>query len=92
MGTPDLSCAVLRALLTAPGFQVIAIVTQPDKPKGRDLKLGSSPVKELAMGFDLPVLQPERARNEVFIEQLRVLQRRRVFLIHFSTTSGAVTR
>jgi methionyl-tRNA formyltransferase len=74
MGTPDLSCAVLRALLTAPDFQVIAVVTQPDKPKGRDLKLRPSPVKELAVGRGLPVLQPERARNEVFIEQLRVLQ------------------
>jgi len=74
MGTPELSCASLRALLAAPAFQLVGVVTQPDKPKGRDLKLQPSPVKELAIRQGLPVLQPERARNEDFIEQVRVLQ------------------
>jgi methionyl-tRNA formyltransferase len=74
MGTPDLAGASLRALLRVPEFQVIAVVTQPDHPKGRGLKLQSSPVKEIASRENLPVLQPERARDEMFIQQLRELQ------------------
>src|SRR6266478_2399776 len=73
MGTAELSCASLRALLAAPDFQVVGVVTQPDKPRGRNLKLQPSPVKELAVGHGLPVLQPERARNEEFIQQLRAV-------------------
>src|SRR5438094_958217 len=71
MGSADLSCVILRALVTSAGFEVIGVVTQPDKPKGRELKLKQSPVKELAMSLGLPVLQPPRAREEGFIEQLR---------------------
>jgi methionyl-tRNA formyltransferase len=74
MGTADLSCVSLQALLAAPDCQVVAVVTQPDRPKGRDLKLQPSPVKELALQAKLPVLQPERARSEPFLEELRVLQ------------------
>ena len=74
MGTAELSCASLRALLASPDFQVIAAVTQPDKPKGRDLKIQPSPVKQLALDRGLQVLQPERARDEEFIQQLRALQ------------------
>jgi len=74
MGTATLSCASLRALLAVPQWQVVAVVTQPDRPKGRDLKLQASPVKEFALGNELPVLQPERARNDSFLEQLRKLQ------------------
>src|SRR6266478_3401701 len=74
MGTAELSCASLRALLAAQDFQLVGVVTQPDKPRGRNLKLQPSPAKELAVSHGLPVLQPERARNEIFIEQLRALQ------------------
>ena len=73
MGTPELARAILQALIACSDFQVIAVVTQPDRPKGRDLKLQASPVKELALHHRLPVLQPERARNEDFIETLRGL-------------------
>jgi methionyl-tRNA formyltransferase len=52
---------------------VVAVVTQPDKPKGRDLKLQPSPVKSLARQLNLPVLQPARARDEAFIAELRAL-------------------
>jgi len=52
---------------------VVAVVTQPDKPRGRDLRLQSSPVKELAQHHALPVLQPQRARDPSFLEQLRPL-------------------
>ena len=74
MGTADLACASLRALCREQSFQVIAVVSQPDKPKGRDMKLQPTPVKELALAEGLPVLQPRRARAEEFIAQLRALQ------------------
>jgi len=73
MGTPALSCASLEGLLEAPGFRVQAVVTQPDRPGGRELKLHPSPVKQLAARRGLPVLQPERARDEAFVAELRRL-------------------
>ena len=73
MGTAELSCASLQALVASPEFQVVAVVTQPDRPKGRDLKLQPTPVKELALRHNLPVLQPEKARSEAFLGELRVL-------------------
>jgi methionyl-tRNA formyltransferase len=74
MGTPELAAASLGALLREPAFQVVAAVTQPDRPKGRDLKLQPSPVKQLASSAGVPVLQPEKARDEHFIAELRALQ------------------
>ncbi len=74
MGTAELACASLEALTRQPEFCVLAVVTQPDRPKGRDLKLQPSAVKQLALRAQLPVLQPERARHESFIQQLRELQ------------------
>ena len=74
MGTAELSCDSLWALIESPQFQVVAVVTQPDRPKGRELKLQPSPVKELALQAGLPVLQPERARDEAFLDALRDLQ------------------
>lgn len=74
MGTAQLSCDSLRALTESPGCQVVAVVTQPDRPKGRDLKLQPSPVKVLALQVNLLVLQPERARDEVFLGALSDLR------------------
>ncbi len=74
MGTAELACASLEKLASDPAFQVAAVVTQPDKPKGRDLKLTASPVKLLAEKWQLPVLQPLKARDEKFIAQLRELK------------------
>jgi methionyl-tRNA formyltransferase len=74
MGTPDLAAASLRALLASPDCQVVAVVTQPDRPKGRDLKLQPSPVKQWALESKLPVLQPERARADDFLRELNVLK------------------
>jgi len=74
LGTAELSCASLQALAGNPQFQIAAVVTQPDRPKGRDLKPQPSPVKSLALRLGLPVLQPERARDEKFIAGLRALQ------------------
>lgn len=73
MGSAELACASLSALADAGQFQILAVVTQPDRPGGRKLKLQASPVKELALKLDLPVLQPERARAPEFLERLETL-------------------
>jgi methionyl-tRNA formyltransferase len=73
-GTAELACASLRALAAAPGWEVAAVVTQQDKPRGRDLQLQPTPVKAAARELGLPVLQPRRARDPAFIEELRSLQ------------------
>ena len=70
MGTPDFSVPALKAIVEA-GHQVTAVVTQPDKPKGRGGAMSMSPVKEAALKHNLTVLQPQRAREEAFIEELR---------------------
>jgi methionyl-tRNA formyltransferase len=74
MGTAELSCASLEKLARDRKISVVAVVTQPDKPKGRDLKLQPSPVKTLAQTLNLPVLQPQRARDEEFVSELRELK------------------
>ena len=73
MGTAELSCASLAALLADARVRVTAVVTQPDKPKGRDLELQPSAVKVLALKSNLPVFQPARARDELFLAELRPL-------------------
>jgi methionyl-tRNA formyltransferase len=74
MGTAELSCASLERLAREPHAQITAVITQPDKPQGRELKLQAPPVKILAQKINLPVLQPPKARDEHFISQLRELQ------------------
>ena len=74
MGTAELSCASLQRLVDTTGLSILAVVTQPDKPKGRELKLTPSPVKALAERLHLSVLQPLRAREENFASQLQELK------------------
>src|SRR3989442_1238433 len=73
-GTAELACASLSALLESSAFNVAGVVTQPDRPKGRNLHTQPSPVKVLAAGKPLPLLQPERARNEHFVQTLGAFQ------------------
>jgi methionyl-tRNA formyltransferase len=73
MGTPTLAATVLEALAREKDLAAIGVVTQPDQPKGRELKLQPSPVKELALAKALPLLQPQRAKEPQFIEQVRAL-------------------
>ena len=73
MGTAPLAATILEALLKHGEFDVRAVVTQPDKPKGRDLKIQPSAVKELALRRPLPVLQPAKARDPEFLAELRRL-------------------
>jgi len=69
MGTPEFAVPALQALLDQ-RKNVVAVVTQPDRPKGRGRKLGPPPVKELAISAGLPVLQPVKVRTEL-VERLR---------------------
>ncbi len=71
MGTADLSGTTLSALLADPQIRMAAVVTQPDKPKGRNLEAQPSLVKVLAQQANVPVLQPARARDPEFLAALR---------------------
>ncbi len=71
MGTPDLARTVLRSLLRAGLWDLPLVVAQPDKPVGRGLQLQAPPVKEEALAHGLQVLQPIRARDPVFLDQVR---------------------
>jgi methionyl-tRNA formyltransferase len=73
MGTPDFSVPTLEKIIDA-GHEVIGVVTQPDKAKGRGKKVVYPPVKEKALEYGLPVYQPVRAREPEFIEQMKDLQ------------------
>ena len=73
LGTPDFAVASLDALVKA-GFHIAGVVTAPDKPAGRGLKLQESPVKKYAVEHQLTVLQPEKLKNPEFLEALRALK------------------
>ena len=73
LGTPEFAVASLRALVEG-GYNVVAVVTMPDKPAGRGHQVQYSDVKKYALEAGLPVLQPERLKDEAFIEQLRSYQ------------------
>lgn len=69
MGTPDFAVPSLEALLTK--HEVVLVVTQPDKPKGRGKKMVPTPVKACALEHGIPVLQPEKVKEPEFVERLR---------------------
>ena len=73
MGTPDIAATCLKKILDD-GFQVVGVYTQPDRPKGRGMKMVYSPVKEVALAHNLPVFQPENFREEETVEDLIKLQ------------------
>jgi methionyl-tRNA formyltransferase len=73
MGTPDFAVASLDALVKA-GCNIVGVVTAPDKPAGRGMKLNESPVKKYAVEHELNVLQPEKLKSPAFIESLEKLQ------------------
>ncbi len=70
MGTPDFAVETLRALVEN-HYNVVAVVTMPDKPAGRGHQLQFSAVKQYALSVGLPILQPERLKDEAFLEELR---------------------
>jgi methionyl-tRNA formyltransferase len=73
MGTPDFAVASLSALVEN-GYQVVGVVTAPDKPAGRGQKMQQSAVKTFALTFQIPILQPEKLKDEFFIEELKALK------------------
>ena len=73
MGTPEFGAAVLRKIVED-NWNVVAVYTQPDKPKNRGMKLIPTPVKEYAMTQDIPVYQPVSCRDEAVLEELRALR------------------
>lgn len=70
MGTPDFAVPTLKALVDN-GFNVVAVITAPDKPSGRGLKMKATPVKEYAEKQGIPVLQPPKLKNPDFLDTLR---------------------
>lgn len=73
MGTPEFAVASLDALVNA-GFNIVGVITAPDKPAGRGMKLTESAVKKYAVDKGLHLLQPEKLKNPDFIEELKALQ------------------
>ena len=72
MGTPDFAVEALRCLVEG-GYNVVGVITMTDKPAGRGHKLQYSPVKQYALDHNLTLLQPEKLKDEAFIQQLRDL-------------------
>lgn len=73
MGTPDFAAASLKRLHEA-GKNIVGVITAPDKPAGRGMKMQASPVKEYAVEIGLVVLQPEKLKAQEFLEQLKALK------------------
>ena len=73
MGTPDIAATCLKKILED-GFDVVAVYTKPDRPKGRGMKMEISPVKQIAVEAGIPVFQPENFREEETVQQLRDLK------------------
>ena len=73
MGTPDIAATCLKKIL-ADGFEVVGVYTQPDRPKGRGMKMVFSPVKEVAIANNIPVFQPENFRSDEDVQTLAALK------------------
>ena len=73
MGTPDIAATCLKKVI-ADGFEIVGVYTQPDRPKGRGMKMVFSPVKEVAIAHGIPVFQPENFRADEDVDALRELK------------------
>lgn len=82
MGTPDFSVGTLKALAVA-GHEIVGVVSQPDKPKGRGKNLQPTPVKEAAMELGIPVYQPKKVRDPEFLEVLKELNPEVIVVVAF---------
>ena len=81
MGTPDFSVPALERIATE--HEVVAVVTQKDKPKGRGMSVSYTPVKESALKLNIPVLQPDKVKEESFVDELRKLNPDVIVVIAF---------
>lgn len=82
MGTPEFAVPCLQKIIDE-GHEVLAVVTQPDKPKGRGKKLAMTPVKELALKYEIDVYQPVKAREESFVEKLKEINPELIVVVAF---------
>ena len=73
MGTPDIAATCLTKIIED-GFDVVGVYCQPDRPKGRGMKLVAPPVKEVALAHNIPVFQPENFREDAVVEELAALK------------------
>ena len=73
MGTPDIAATCLKKII-ADGFEVVGVYTQPDRPKGRGMKMVFPPVKDVAIANNIPVFQPENFRDDATVAELKALQ------------------
>ena len=73
MGTPDIAATCFKRII-ADGFEIVGCYTQPDRPKGRGMKMVYSPVKEVAIANNIPVFQPENFKSQETIEQFQSLK------------------
>jgi methionyl-tRNA formyltransferase len=89
MGTPEFAVPSLKALLDG-GCTVAAVVTAPDKPRGRGQQFSPTPVKQLALARALPVLQPENLRDRTFAEDLRLFQPELIVVVAFRVLPPAI--
>ena len=89
MGTPEFAVASLQALV-ASGCNIVAVVTAPDKPKGRGKKLGTSPVKDYAVSQNLAILQPTNLKDSAFLADLKRYQADLQIVVAFRMLPEAV--
>jgi len=89
MGTPDFAVSTLQTLVEN-GKNVVAVITAPDKPAGRGLKLNESPVKQYAVSQNIPVLQPTNLKAEIFLEELKSYQADLQIIVAFRMLPEAV--
>lgn len=82
MGTPDFAVGTLEALVKSE-HEVVAVVTQPDKPKGRGKAMQPTPVKEVALRENIPVLQPKKVREPEVVEELSKLNADVIVVVAF---------
>ena len=89
MGTPDFAVASLKALHEA-GYNIVGVITMPDKPAGRGHKIKYSPVKDYALANHLTLLQPEKLKDEAFLHDLKALKADLQIVVAFPMLPEAV--
>ncbi|HSZ72027.1 MAG TPA: formyltransferase family protein, partial [Cytophagaceae bacterium] len=89
LGTPDFAVPGLE-LLVKEGYNVVAVITAPDKPAGRGLTLQYSDVKKAALDWNIPVLQPEKLKDPAFIEELKSYKANLQIVVAFRMLPEAV--
>ena len=90
MGTPDFAAGILNAIVKA-GYDVVGVVTQPDKPKGRRKEPVACPVKEVALREGLRVYQPQRVRNPEAVSEIESMGADLIVVAAFGQSSAAST-